>query len=146
MTKNLEVQTVDFEYVQEGLGHNKIVVVDVRPLDKRLEDGRIPGTCHVPSKWGSITISWIFLSLSYGGLAQLSNLGWMPNSVIKSFCATMKMSSWRQFQLYLHTNYLSCGLRWTRIIHKAWPKPLQIAFIKNLRVLLWDESAIEPFF
>ena len=50
MTKNLEVQTVDFEYVQEGLGHNKIVVVDVRPLDKRLEDGRIPGTCHVPSK------------------------------------------------------------------------------------------------
>ena len=50
MTKNLEVQTVDFEYVQEGLGHNKIVVVDVRPLEKRLEDGRIPGTCHVPSK------------------------------------------------------------------------------------------------
>ena len=50
MTKNLEVQTVDFEYVQEGLGHNKIVVVDVRPLWKRLEDGRIPGTCHVPSK------------------------------------------------------------------------------------------------
>ena len=50
MNKNLEVKTVDFEYVQDGLGNNSVIVVDVRPLDQRLEDGRIPGTCHVLCK------------------------------------------------------------------------------------------------
>lgn len=42
------VEAVDFDFVQDGLGTNSILLVDVRSMEARLDFGRIPGSRHVP--------------------------------------------------------------------------------------------------
>ena len=38
----------NYKLVSVGLGTNNIILIDVRDIGKRLSNGRIPGSLHVP--------------------------------------------------------------------------------------------------
>ena len=38
----------NYKLVSVGLGTNNIILIDVRDIAKRLNNGRIPGSLHVP--------------------------------------------------------------------------------------------------
>ena len=38
----------NYKLVSVGLGTNNIILIDVREIAKRLKNGRIPGSLHVP--------------------------------------------------------------------------------------------------